>query len=137
MSDVASAIETLIDYRLDSKLEDAVDTAVDNALDNKLDDAVDSKIDDKISDIENSLEELKSDLEGEDDDIKSRLDDRGGKDGLDTTAIVDRLDQLELKIKTLDPRIEEAMIGVNRNLGIKNELATLLTRVINLVQDIT
>jgi len=56
---------------------------------------------------------------------------------IDTTAIVDRLDQLELKIKSLDPRIEEAMIGVNRNLGIKNELVTLLTRVINLLEDIT
>ena len=133
MSDVVIAIETLIDYRLDSKLEDAVDTAVDNAIDSKVDDAVDNKLDDLKSELESKYD----DVESKCDDIESRVDDLEGKDSLDTTAIVDRLDQLELRVKNLDPRIEEAMIGVNRNLGIKNELATLLTRVISLVQDIT
>jgi len=132
MSDVASAIETLIDYRLDCKLEDAVD--------NKLDDAVDSKLDDLKSELESKYDDVEGkcdDVESKCDDIESRVDDLEGKDSLDTTAIVDRLDQLELRVKNLDPRIEEAMIGVNRNLGIKNEMATLLARVINLVQDIT
>ena len=126
---IESAIEDMIDSRLDSKLEDVVDSAVDNTID--------SKFDDKFTDVENSIEELKSDLESEDDDIKSRLDDREGKDSLDTTAIVDRLDALELKIKSLDPRIEAAMISYNSNANVKNELATLLTQVINLVKDIT
>jgi len=136
MSDVASAIETLIDYRLDCKLEDAVDTAIDN----KLDDAVDSKLDDLKSELESKYDDVEGkcdDVESKCDDIESRVDDLEGKDSLDTTAIVDRLDQLELKIKTLDPRIEAAMISYNSNANVKNELATLLARVINLVQDIT
>jgi len=129
MSDVASAIETLIDYRLDCKLEDAVDTAVENTIE--------SKIDDKISDVEAAIEDLKSDLEGEDDDIKSRLDELEGKDSLDISAIMTRLDGLELKLASLDPRIEAAMISYNSNASIKNELSQLLARVINLLQDIT
>lgn len=129
MSSIESAIEDMIDARLDSKLEDTVDSAVDNTLD--------SKIDDKISDIENSIEELKSDLEGEDDDIKFRLDELEGKDSLDISAIMTRLDGLELKFASLDPRIQAAMISYNSNANVKNELATLLTQVINLVKDIT
>ena len=126
---IESAIEDIVDSRIDLKLEDAVDSAVDNTIE--------SKIDDKISDVEAAIEDLKSDLEGEDDDIKSRLDELEGKDSLDTTAIVDRLDALELKIKSLDPRIEAAMISYNSNASIKNELSQLLARVINLLQDIT
>ena len=136
MSDVASAIETLIDYRLDTKLEDAVDTAIDN----KLDDAVDSKLDDLKSELESKYDDVEGkcdDVESKCDDIESRVDDLEGKDSLDTTAIVDRLDQLELRVKNLDPRVEAAMISYNSNANVKNELATLLARVINLVQDIT
>jgi len=136
MSDVASAIETLIDYRLDCKLEDAVDTAIDN----KLDDAVDSKLDDLKSELESKYDDVEGkcdDVESKCDDIESRVDDLEGKDSLDTTAIVDRLDQLELRVKNLDPRIEEAMIGLNRNHNTKNELVVLLTQVMNLVRDIT
>lgn len=135
-----SDIETVIEDMIDARISNAVDTAVDNALDNKLDDAVDSKLDDIKSELEGKYDDVEGkcdDVESKCDDIESRVDDLEGKDSLDTTAIVDRLDQLELRVKNLDPRIEEAMIGVNRNLGIKNELATLLTRVINLVEDIT
>ena len=136
MSDIETAIEDMIDARISN----AVDTAVDNAIDSKVDDAVDNKLDDLKSELEGKYDDVEGkcdDVESKCDDIESRVDDLEGKDSLDTTAIVDRLDQLELRVKNLDPRIEEAMIGVNRNLGIKNELATLLTRVINLVQDIT
>jgi hypothetical protein len=135
-----SDIETVIEDMIDARISNAVDTAVDNALDNKLDDAVDNKLDDIKSELESKYDDVEGkcdDVESKCDDIESRVDDLEGKDSLDTTAIVDRLDQLELRVKNLDPRIEEAMIGVNRNLGIKNELATLLTRVINLVEDIT
>ena len=135
-----SDIETVIEDMIDARISNAVDTAVDNALDNKLDDAVDNKLDDIKSELESKYDDVEGkcdDVESKCDDIESRVDDLEGKDSLDTTAIVDRLDQLELRVKNLDPRIEEAMIGVNRNLGIKNELATLLVRVINLVQDIT
>jgi len=135
-----SDIETVIEDMIDARISNAVDTAVDNALDSKLDDAVDSKLDDIKSELESKYDDVEGkcdDVESKCDDIESRVDDLEGKDSLDTTAIVDRLDQLELRVKNLDPRIEEAMIGVNRNLGIKNEVATLLARVINLVQDIT
>lgn len=126
---IESAIEDIVDSRIDLKLEDAVDSAVENTIE--------SKIDDKISDVEAAIEDLKSDLEGEDDDIKSRLDELEGKDSLDISAVMTRLDGLELKLASLDPRIQAAMISYNSNANVKNELATLLARVINLVQDIT
>jgi len=136
MSDVASAIETLIDYRLDCKLEDAVDTAIDN----KLDDAVDSKLDDLKSELESKYDDVEGkcdDVESKCDDIESRVDELEGKDSLDINAVMTRLDGLELKLASLDPRIQAAMISYNSNANIKNELATLLTQVINLVKDIT
>lgn len=136
MSSIESAIEDMIDSRLDSGIRDAVDSAVED----KLDHAVESKLDDLKSELESKYDDVEGkcdDVESKCDDIESRVDDLEGKDSLDTTAIVDRLDQLELRVKNLDPRIEEAMIGVNRNLGIKNELATLLSRIMSLVEDIT
>lgn len=135
-----SDIETVIEDMIDARISNAVDTAVDNALDNKLDDAVDSKLDDIKSELESKYDDVEGkcdDVESKCDDIESRVDDLESADKLDTTAIVDRLDQLELKIKTLDPRIEAAMISYNSNASVKNEVATLLARVINLVQDIT
>ncbi len=135
-----SDIETVIEDMIDARISNAVDTAVDNALDNKLDDAVDSKLDDLKSELESKYDDVEGkcdDVESKCDDIESRVDDLEGKDSLDINAVMTRLDGLELKLASIDPRIESAMIGVNRNLGIKNELATLLARVINLVQDIT
>ena len=136
MSSIESAIEEMIDSRLDSGIRDAVDSAVED----KLDHAVESKLDDLKSELESKYDDVEGkcdDVENKCDDIESRVDDLEGKDSLDTTAIVDRLDALELKIKSIDPRIEAAMISYNSNANVKNELATLLTRVINLVQDIT
>ena len=136
MSDIETAIEDMIDARISN----AVDTAVDNAIDSKVDDAVDNKLDDLKSELEGKYDDVEGkcdDVESKCDDIESRVDDLEGKDSLDTTAIVDRLDALELKIKSLDPRIEAAMISYNSNASIKNELSQLLARVINLLQDIT
>lgn len=136
MSSIESAIEEMIDSRLDSGIRDAVDSAVEE----KLDDAVDSKLDDIKTELESKYDDVEGkcdDVESKCDDIESRVDDLEGKDSLVTAAIMDRLDQLELRVKNLDPRIEAAMISYNSNANVKNELATLLTRVINLVQDIT
>lgn len=133
---IESAIEDIVDSRIDLKLEDAVDSAVDS----KLDDAVDSKLDDFKSELESKYDDVEGkcdDVESKCDDIESRVDDLEGKDSLDISAVMTRLDGLDLKFASLDPRIESAMIGVNRNLGIKNELVTLLSRVINLIEDIT
>lgn len=135
-----SDIETVIEDMIDARISNAVDTAVDNAIENKLDDAVDSKLDDIKSELESKYDDVEGkcdDVESKCDDIESRVDELESKDSLDTTAIVDRLDQLELRVKNLDPRIEEAMIGLNRNHNTKNELVVLLTQVMNLVQDIT